>query len=342
MATNGQGISFLRSLLGGVKQVFVGGTAVTVPSGASPTTLNFASGATVTYNAATGNWDVAITPATPGAPVGTALGVYGDGSDGAFTCDGTATSAGIFSTTGAAPNLVYTMIRDAYFTNLTIAVGITVHGAGFYPYVSGTATINGSLNVNGANGVTNSGAGAVGGGSSNGSARIGGGGPGGYAGAGVGAWAYSFGGAGGASAFGGAPAVTAPAALYGTPRNLSTLLTGLLSGMSSGSASVHAFFGGNGGFGTAESGSAGAGGAGGGCLVCVFFNLVGSGSISANGGNGSSSTSYAAGGGGGGFLGIITRTSTFAGTMTAAGGLAGPTGTGGSPGAAGTVVTLTA
>lgn len=60
MASNGQGVSFLRILLAGIKQLYQGGNPVTPPGVTSPTALNFASGAQVVYNAATGMWDVTI------------------------------------------------------------------------------------------------------------------------------------------------------------------------------------------------------------------------------------------------------------------------------------------
>ena len=97
--TNGQGMSFLRTLLGGVKQLFVGGTPVQTPAGANPTTLNFASGATATYNPPTGSVDVVVTAATgvsalqtsivdimlSQAPTWTSAGNYSTGSVGMFS-----------------------------------------------------------------------------------------------------------------------------------------------------------------------------------------------------------------------------------------------------------------
>src|ERR1019366_1551343 len=54
-------MSFLDSLLGGVKKLYQGGTAVALPPNTSPSALNFASGATATYNATTGAVDVVVT-----------------------------------------------------------------------------------------------------------------------------------------------------------------------------------------------------------------------------------------------------------------------------------------
>lgn len=65
--SNDSSAAFLRSLLGGIKTVYVGGAPVVLPAGTTPSTrVNFASGVSAVYNATTGAIDMTVTAvATP-------------------------------------------------------------------------------------------------------------------------------------------------------------------------------------------------------------------------------------------------------------------------------------
>lgn len=72
---------------------------------------------------------------------------YGDASDGAATCDGSTSVAGM-SLAGS----TYTMTRNCYFTNLTVNNTIILNLNGYILYGTGTLTNNGTINRNGNNG----------------------------------------------------------------------------------------------------------------------------------------------------------------------------------------------
>jgi hypothetical protein len=61
--------------------------------------------------------------------------LFGDGSDGSFTADGSATPA--WATLAGS---VYTMTRNAYLINLTVNAGVTIDEAGFQIWCNGTLT----------------------------------------------------------------------------------------------------------------------------------------------------------------------------------------------------------
>src|SRR6185436_16330143 len=102
---------------------------------------------------------------TSASPIG---GFVGDGSDGAAVFDGTNTYTGFTTTTGAAPNLVYTLSRDVYLTTGSVSasktlitgdwrvfatVSFTVNGTTKNPGVAGTNGTNASGSTHGSGGV---------------------------------------------------------------------------------------------------------------------------------------------------------------------------------------------
>lgn len=124
----------------------------------------------------------------------------GDGSDGVVNFDGTNTFS-FASTTGVAPNLVYTLTRDILPSNFIVASGITLNVAGYATYTSGPVNISGtvqSVGSNGSNGIVGSASGG-GAGGAGGAGAPGGSFPAGTAGAagGLGATNDAVGGAGG-------------------------------------------------------------------------------------------------------------------------------------------------
>jgi hypothetical protein len=78
----------------------------------------------------------------------------GDGSDSVLDFDGTNTFSGIATTTGSAPNFVYTLIRDAWATTLTVESGKTLKTAQFGIFATTSVTVNGTLRNNGLVGAT--------------------------------------------------------------------------------------------------------------------------------------------------------------------------------------------
>src|SRR3990167_8170892 len=86
------------------------------------------------------------------------VNLYGNGTDGAYTLDGTqAAVAGLFSKSGN----IYTLLRDGFFTNLTVNVSITLISNNYRILHTGTFTNNGTVHVNGTAGAN--GAGGTGG-----------------------------------------------------------------------------------------------------------------------------------------------------------------------------------
>ncbi len=75
---------------------------------------------------------------------------FGPGSDGAYTLDGTQASvSGLFTKNSATS---YTLLRNGYFTTLTISAGVTLSLAGFIPFASVQLINNGILDNSGAAG----------------------------------------------------------------------------------------------------------------------------------------------------------------------------------------------
>lgn len=289
------------------------------------------------------------------------FGLFGDGSDGALTFDGSTVVLGITPSAN-----VYTLARDIFASSITVSTGVTVKTASFRVFCSGLTSVigTGSINCDGNAAVTTTAGAATNTSGSLGCGTAGGaGGVGNNAGSAGTNHANGFpggtgvGGAGGTDGtHAGAAAGTyaALAASKGGGRYLPALLTGQIFGsQTSGTASLVALFqGGSGGGGAGcdnAATSGGAGGGGGGVLVLCTNSLSLAGTISCNGGAGSAGISAAnnaggGGGGGGGVCIVLYCTKTGAGTITATGGTggakAGAAGVAGSAGTGGVVVTV--
>lgn len=281
---------------------------------------------------------------------GATLPLFGDGSDGDVT---------ISSNT--------TLSRDMYYRNLTVNGGVTLTTAGYAIWVSGTATITGTISCAGSSATTPTGAlnpivsntaawAAGGGGGGNGTtgngnqgtARLGATGssdacPGGGA---SGAGGNGSGGTGGVATTPGAyptansvnslrtlgPAMGVPAATFtGTT---SSATTRIVCGMAGGSG------GGNG----TQNGAGG--GAAGGLIMLIARILAGSGTLTVAGGNGAAAINTNTGGGGaggGGLIYLVSGSTSHTLTLTLTGGTGGAgngTGTAGGNGSSGTAYQL--
>lgn len=274
-----------------------------------------------------------------------ALGIYGDGSDGTATCDGSTAVAGMTLSGGN-----YTLNRDVYFTSLTVNSGVSVNANSFKVFAL-TLNNNGHVHADAPVVVYASGVAAPGGGQgviSGNSGTLGGGGTGNYAGSSGSAVVNALGGAGGSGMGSAGNGVTRPAANAGSPHDLQSALRGFGLGLSTGTTPVLTVFnGGAGGSGaTNGGGDSASGGGGGGVLMVAAETLTGSGSISANGAAGISlHVTYGTGGGGGGLVILVTRNKAgFSGTVQANGGAApaSPPNSGSTAGAAGQVIQFTA
>ena len=300
----------------------------------------------------------------------------GDGSDGAATFDGTTTYSAFSTTTGAAPNLVYTLTRNIYLTNLTISSGKTINPANFIIYVNGTASGTGTLQTNGGNGgnggngvgSSSGGTGGTGGGAalvgfftspaggagglggSNGSAGAPGtngtsvsnalGSSGLVGGAAVGIYLGTGAGAGGTAGVATAPVIS----IARNPSYMSVI--GNSMGVSIFGTQGGAGAGGGGGCGNGIGSGGGGGGAGqaGGIIFLVVNIYSANYAITATGGTGGNGGNRAGGGGGGGggsggnggVSVLLYKTKTGINTYTLTGGTAGTGGTGASNGNAGT------
>ena len=249
---------------------------------------------------------------------------YGPGSDGAYTLDGTqAAVSGLFSKESSTH---YTLLRNGYFTTLTVNAGITLSLAGYIPFCSIECIHNGILDNSGANGgsatsavaqvkgtggvaTTDStggylpagGAGGAGGNGGDGTAgpvagSAGGAIAGGYWNTTVGLTGKTggTGGNGGVSgAVGGSPGGTALASTSGSMRNSWNALLGRVLSATAVIAPVYNQTGGGSGgggrglgTGYGSGGGGGAAGNNGGSIVIVAKLISGNGVVSANGGIG--------------------------------------------------------
>jgi hypothetical protein len=275
--------------------------------------------------------------------------IYGTGQDGTAVLDGVnvVTWAGLAGST-------YTLTRDVFLLDLTVAAGITLASGGYKIFVLGTATIavGGIVSADGRNAA----GGVAGGSSALGTLGIGvAGGAGRAANTGVAGTNQSntlgdasaaggAGGAGGVNAGGGGGTYT-PSPSNGGGNYLTPLLTGFLFNTSSGGnqATVTIIGGGAGGGGGGSDNAGvtgGGGGGGGGVLVFHALTLVNNGLIRAKGGDGAAASGAGGngGGGGGGGGGIILQLSRYRsglGAVTVPGGAGGAPVAGGVAGAAG-------
>jgi hypothetical protein len=261
-------------------------------------------------------------------------GLFGDGSDGAATLDGTATVPWA-SKVGS----VYTMTRPAFLTSLTINSGSSLVSPAYTIFVAGPVINNGTIGEKGFSGAASGTAGGV-----TGSGSYAGGRAGGAGGINAGTAATSTGGGGGAGATGGAGSSGAAGAgaagtttTAGWYRSPIPSTTGLFQSFSS---TIVLAGGQGGGGGSGDATNSGGGGGGGGPLVVIFaWSVVNNGQILANGGDGGSPTAGNTGGGGAGGGGLILvytlSALTGTGTTNVSAGAPGTShGTGAAPGTA--------
>ena len=291
-------------------------------------------------------------------------GLFGSGTDGAYTLDGVGNP-----TWATRSGATYTLVRDVFFTNLTLTAAITFVTSNFKVFGTGTLTVpaTAKIHCNGPAGIGIISGTAIVFGSMLGGAGGGTGGTSGSPNAGAGAGTTnSVGGAGGPGKTGGGSAVfgtggapgaaVSPAAGLGGPNTLQSLQSGIGFGISGSAAVVTGFQGGGGGGGggyasdsVSSSSNGGGGGAGGGLVSVWFANVVLNGSISADGGAGgnaaiTSGSGYsAAGGSGGGGGRVVLGYARYSGTGTVtaalgAGGVNTAAANTGNPGVAGTVI----
>jgi len=279
---------------------------------------------------------------------------FGSGIDGNLNFDGAATVTGFAGLSLAPVATVYTLTRDIFANNLTLAVGATIKNNGYRIFVSNALALGGLIHNNGGNG-----------GNSAGNAA----GAAGAAGLGALLWRGLAGGAGGAVTAAGVAGVGGTAAWYGAQAGATAAGAngGLFAGGGGGAndigtagATVAALVVGNqlvnshhtqdllqaicartinnadvdmtpssggGGRGGSISGGGGGGGGSAGSIVVSARTITGAGSITANGGNGGNGNLGGGGGGGGGgaLLMLITTSSTLP-TTSASGGAAGAAG----------------
>jgi hypothetical protein len=286
------------------------------------------------------------------------LGVYGDGSDGAQTYDGTTTILGM-----APSSTVYTLTRDVFLANgSALNTSTSIKTNGFRIFCSGTFTNNGTIFWNGLIGTVGGAGGAAitnanssyhtattgsagGAGSTGGAAGVNGTNithTAGYAGAG------GNGGAGGSAGGGTGGTVTATwGTVQGQLRSTPTCVYGSLMDGTGAIKDVAGGAGGAGGGGDATT-TGGGGGSGGGVVIIAARFINGTGNVQARGGNGAAGQSGGAtgaggGGGGGGGLVLVTSASVVVGspssiagqTIDANGGALGAGASGGGNGVAG-------
>lgn len=84
------------------------------------------------------------------ADLASILMFYGDGSDSSYTLDGSqGTVSGLFSKDSPTQ---YSLVRDAYFSDLTVSSGVTFLSNNFRIFVRDSCTIAGTVSVNGSDG----------------------------------------------------------------------------------------------------------------------------------------------------------------------------------------------
>ena len=271
------------------------------------------------------------------------LPVYGDGSDGAITFDGSTTYT--FATLNGS---TYTLTRDIFATTITVDILITVITGGYRVFAQNSLTVNGELHNNGSAGSgTTAGAGGLGGFFKAGGAGAAGLGTGSAGAAGTAqatptanTW---VGGLGGKGAMGRASNttftggmitsanITVPADADGgnrVPSNFINYLTRYVVGATNWQMTPSIGGGSGAKSATGTTATSGAGGGGGGICFVAAPVITGSGVISANGGAGGNAAGTGGnfgggGGGGGGVMCMIAKTSDI--TPTAVGGNGGTT-----------------
>lgn len=230
----------------------------------------------------------------PNSPAVTSRsGTYGDGSDGDVTI--------LINTS---------LVRDMYYNNLTIDDSVTLNPNGFRIFVRNTLTfVSATARIarDGTNSAGTGGGAALAAGTLGASAVGGAGGvAAGSAGGSLTTCSGGAGGTGGSGSGGGggaAGAATLPTAILGGTEVLRALPYAVAAKNNTLATSHTAGCGGGGGGGDGTAG--GGGGGGGGAIVVSARVIVGSGVISAMGGNGFSPVAGNRGGGGGGGGGLV-------------------------------------
>lgn len=256
---------------------------------------------------------------------------WGDGSDGAWTPDGS-TTVGWASRSGS----VHTLTRDTNLTNLTVNSGITIITAGFRLMGNGTCSVvsGGIIHHDGGNGGngTSGAAGAAGAAATAGSTTSAGiGGAGGAAtlnaaGGNAGSVTTAIGGSGGIGGDGTSTGVPGPAGTAAAPvaaRGNYKNTIALFGNMTIGPTPTAIAPGAGGGGGNGNTAAGGGGGGGGAGMQIIAFPVVtNAGTIRANGGAGGNGSGGGAGGGGGGGGAslVISALYTNTGTWTTTGG----------------------
>jgi hypothetical protein len=266
-------------------------------------------------------------------------GLFGDGTDGAVTLDGTTTVSWATLSGGN-----YTMTRNPMLTRLTINSGVTLNTAGWLIFCRGTVTNNGTISAVGGNasgstagtGPWTTNAPLIGNAGASGSTGAGTAGSSSGARIGVGT---SGGGGAGVSAGGASGAARGSTSMsqYRPPFSALSVLSWSNGGPLQPSGACGAGAGGGDG-----TNAGGGGGGGGGIIVIYAWVLTNNGTMTVAGGNGGTPAAGNAGGGGGGGGGVIlayTLSAWTAGTLTLSGGSAGTgigTGVSGTAGTSGT------
>lgn len=251
--------------------------------------------------------------------------LFGNGTGGVVTLDGTTTYSG-FTLSGSTYTLNATGVKAPPST-LTINSGVTLNTAGYPLQVAGTLTNNGTITNAGGN-ASGSSAGTKAGNGTYGSYALGNGGTTtGSVGTSSTSRAAGAGGAGGlgssgSGGAGGSVGSTNSTQYYANP-------TPVLLGQVTASGALYLIAGGGAGGGGGGDGTnaGGGGGAGGGVLAIFAQSLVNNGVMTVAGGNGATPTTGNCGGGGGGGGGTI-----LAYTLTAVTGTGSTTLTGGTGG----------
>jgi hypothetical protein len=232
-------------------------------------------------------------------------GVFGDGTDGSATLDGTATVAWA-SKSGS----TYTMTRDCHTTALTISSGATLIPGPWRIFCQGTVTNAGTISADGNAGNANGTAGAASalggpiyGGSPGGAGNTGAGTAGGQLGSRIGMSAGGAGGAGASGAAGGTGFSTAPTGVA-TLKPPQIIMTGAISWNGGASSFLGGGPGGGGGGGDGTN-KGGGGGGGAGIIPILAAAFTNTGTLTAKGGAGGTPTTGNCGGGGGGAGGLI-------------------------------------
>jgi hypothetical protein len=293
------------------------------------------------------------------AALGAGAGVFGDGSDGTVTLDGTTTVLGMVPSSS-----VYTLTRDLFLAAATINSGVVINTNAEKIFCAGALTNNGTIRHNG---ISAAGAAGQAGPNSNGTGSITAGATGQQGGngsnastgtAGTGAVFSVGGGNGGAGGNGPANTGGAGGAMTAIPAGVTPYRSIVQAAIGFALQSNTSFpnsprGGGGGGGGAGDASSQGGGGGGGGGIVIILAKtLAGTGAIQARGGNGGLGGGTNAGGGGGGGGGNVTVVSSSVSggaipgqTIDANGGTGGTkSGTGaqtnGSNGSAGSVILI--